>query len=451
MQEAHDASRHRLPRSFYLLLTGQAVSLVGSQVTLLALPLTAIELLDAGPLETGVLLACGRAPYLLLGLLAGVLVDRFPHRPLLMTANAAMALTLATVPLAASLTGHVGMLHLYTVATLVGAASVIADVAFLACVPTVVRLPQLVQAQSRLELGQSAALVLGLPLAGWLIATFSAPIAILADAASFLLAMALLPYVEMRSVRRTSATGDHKDHRVGGVLSEAAEGALFVLRRSRLRAVTLSTGTLIFFYSAYSSVLLLYLSGELGLTAAAIGTVTGIAAAGAVAGALLARPAARALGLGRVLVAALLTSAVGAVLTPAFQVSGWLVWPVVGLSQFLLWAGQQVYNVHQVPIRYALAPPELHGRVNASIRTIVWGLAPLGALLGGACGTWLGTRTTLLLSGGLIAAATGWIVASPLRAVRTVQLATAHTEPTSETPVRTTRDEAALTVSVPRS
>lgn len=430
MQVAHEASRRHLPRSFYLLLTGQAVSLVGSQVTLLALPLIAIELLDAGPFETGMLLACGRAPYLLLGLPTGVLVDRFPHRILLMTANTVMALTLATVPLAASLAGHVGMPHLYIVATLVGAATVIVDVAFLACVPTVVRLPHLVQAQSRLELGQSAALVLGLPLAGWLIATFSAPIAILADAASFLLVTALLPFVAMRPVRGTSATGGHEGQRAGGivgrVLSEAAEGALFVLRTSRLRAVTLATGTLIFCYSAYSAVFLLYLSEELGLTAAAIGTVTGIAAAGAVAGALLARPAARALGLGRVLVAALLTSAVGAVLTPLFQVSGGLVWPAVGLSQFLLWAGQQVYNVHQVPIRYALAPPELHGRVNASIRTIVWGLAPLGALLGGACGTWLGTRTTLLLSGALIAAATGWILTSPLRTVRTPQLAEAH-------------------------
>ena len=433
--EAHEAPR-RLPRSFYFLLTGQVISFAGSQVTLLALPLTAIKLHNAGPFETGVLLACGRAPYLLLGLIAGVLVDRFSHRLLLMTANMAMALILATVPLAASLDGTVGMLHLYIVAILVGAATVIADVAFLACVPTVVRLPQLVQAQSRLELGQSAALVLGLPLAGWLIATFSPPIAILADAASFLLVTALLPYVAMRSARASSTTKSHKNHRsvvgvsdiIGRVLSEAAEGALFVLRTPRLRAVTLATGTLIFCYSAYSAVFLLYLTEELKLTAAAIGTVTGIAAAGAVAGSLLARPAARALGLGRVLVAALLTSASGAALTPVLQESGWL---AVGLSQFLLWTGQQIYNVHQVPIRYALAPPELHGRVNASIRTVVWGLAPLGALLGGACGVWLDSRTTLLLSGALIAASTTWIVASPLWAVRTPQLTEAQAAPTS--------------------
>ncbi|MGJ7505461.1 MULTISPECIES: MFS transporter [unclassified Variovorax] len=433
-QKTHEAPR--LSRSFYLLLTGQVVSFLGSQVTLLALPLTAIQLHSAGPLETGVLLACGRVPYLLLGLPAGVLVDRVSHRILLMTANTAMAFTLATVPLAASLHGNVSMLHLYIVAVLVGAATVIADVAFLACVPTVVRRPQLVKAQSRLELGQSAALVLGLPLAGWLIATVSAPIAILADAASFLLATALLPYVAMRPERASSATEGCKDHRsvmrgsssIGRVLSEAAEGALFVLRTPRLRAVTLATGTLIFCYSAYSAVFLVYLTEALRLTGAEVGTVTGIAAVGAVAGSLLARPVARVLGLGRVLVAALLASAVGAVLTPVLQESGWL---AAGLSQLLLWTGQQVYNVHQVPIRYALTPPELHGRVNASIRTVVWGLASLGALLGGACGMWLDSRTTLLFSGALIATATAWILASDLWTVRTPQLAEAQVAPTS--------------------
>lgn len=94
-------------------------------------------------------------------------------------------------------------------------------------------------------------------------------------------------------------------------------------------------------------------------------------------------------------------------------------------------------------IRYALAPPELHGRVNASIRTAVWGLAPLGALLGGACGMWLDSRTTLLLSGTMIAAATGWIVTSPLWAVLTPDLAEVNADLTSESAARTTQEDPA--------
>jgi MFS family permease len=427
-QRPRAASQQRLPRSFHLLLTGQSLSLIGSQVTILALPLIAIKWNGAQSFETGVLLACGRAPYLVLGLLAGVLADRLAHWLLLITANMTMALILATIPLAASISGQVGMLHLYAVATLVGTATVVADITFLSCIPTVVRSQQLVQAQSRMELAQSVALVVGLPLAGWLVATFSAPIAILADSASFLLATALLPYMAMRSARKASAlperrSGKRAESAIGRLLREAAEGVAVTLRIAPLRAVTFATGTFIFCYSAYSAVFLLYLAQDLGLSAGMIGTVTGIAALGSVTGALIARPVAQVLGLGRTLVAALLTCAVGAMLGPAVHGAGWL---ALGASQFLLWTGQQVYNVHQVPIRYALAPMQLHGRVNASIRTVVWSLAPLGALLGGVCGMWLGPRTTMLLSGALMAAAAGWIVISPLWTVRTPQLAQAN-------------------------
>ena len=418
----------RLPRGFHLLLTGQSVSLVGSAVTLLALPLTAIDLLSAGPFQTGVLLACGRAPYLLCGPVAGVLVDRRPHRALLMGANTVMALVLATVPVTA-LTGHLSLPHLYVAALVVGTATVLADVAYLACVPTVVPSAQLVQAQSRLELGQSIAVALGPPLAGWLIGAFSAPAAIFADAASFLLATALLPYVTMRPPPHPSAALT-----TGGIVTEAAEGARFLLRTARLRAVTLATATLVFCYNAYAAVLLLHLTGQLGFSAYETGTAMGLGAAGGVAGALVARALARALGLGRVLVAALLLSAAGAVVAPAITTTGWPALPGIALSQFLLWTGQQIYNVHQVPVRYALTPPALHGRINASIRTVVWGLAPVGALLGGACGTWFGTRTTLALSGTVMALAAAWIVRSPLWSVRTPQLDALDRESGTRTP-----------------
>lgn len=423
LQEAPERrAGRRLPRGFHLLLTGQTVSVAGSAVTLLALPLTAIDLLSAGPFETGVLLACGRAPYLLCGPVAGVLVDRLSHRALLMGANTVMALVLATVPVAA-LTGHLSLPHLYVAATMVGTASVLADVAYLACVPRVVPPDRLVQAQSRLELGQSFAVALGPPLAGWLIGAFSAPTAIFADAASFLLATALLPYVAMRPLAHPPAARS-AGGLVGGVAAEAAEGALFVLRTTRLRAVTLATATLVFCYNAYAAVFLLYLTQRLGFSAGETGTAMGVGAAGGVAGALVARGLARVLGLGRVLVAALLLSAVGAVVAPVIVATGWPALLGIALSQFLLWTGQQIYNVHQVPVRYALTPPALHGRVNASIRTVVWGLAPVGAVLGGACGTWFGTRTTLLLSGAVMTLATVWIVRSPLWAVRTPQLDT---------------------------
>ncbi|MFJ2906461.1 MFS transporter [Streptomyces sp. NPDC087212] len=434
------ARQPRLPRGFHYLLTGVTVTLTGSQVTVLALPLTAIGLLGAGPFESGVLLACSRAPYLVCGPIAGVVVDRLPHRPLLIAANTVMALTLATVPLAA-LTGHLAMGLLYAVAVVVGTASVLADVAYLSCVPTVVAPSQLVRAQSRLELGHSVAMALGPPLAGWLIGAFSAPTALLADTASFVVAAAVLPFVVMNPVEPAIApettvtaptpSGPRRGF-IGSVLAEAVEGALFVLKVAPLRAATLSTGTFIFCYNAYTAVFLLYLTKRLGFSAGVVGMVLAVGAAGAMAGALVARPLARLLGLGRVLVVAVLVSAAGALVTPFFGAPGWTAVAAVAVSQFVLWAGQQVYNVHQVPLRYTLAPPSLHGRVNASIRTMVWGLAPLGALLGGIGGAWFGTRATLLLSGVLSALATVWIVRSPLWTVRTAQLTPEPAAPAAE-------------------
>ncbi|WP_410422212.1 MFS transporter [Lonsdalea quercina] len=427
MQSVQDVSQ-RLPRSFHLLLAGQSLSLVGTQVTHLAIPLTAITLNHASPFETGVLLACSRTPYLLLGLFAGLLVDSYSHRLLLMTANIIMALTLASVPLTYFVSGQVSMSHLYTVATLTGAAMVVADVSFLAWVPALVPYLQLTKAQSRLELGQSAVMVIGLPIAGWLIAATSPAVAILADSVSFLVMSALLPFVATASSHRRSNVTSLNDPQTGSaltrILKEAAEGMRFLLRTPPLRASTFATVTLIFFYSAYSAVFILYLSDQLKMTAAEIGIVTSVAAVGCVVGALLARPTARVLGLGRTLVAAILISAAGAMLCPLLPNV-----LIVGLSQCVMWIGIQTYNVHQVPIRYALAPAEIHGRVNASIRTLVWGLAPLGAVVGGTCGMWLGTRATLFITGVLIAAAALWIVLSPLWAVREPQLAALRNEP----------------------
>ncbi|WP_245310590.1 MFS transporter [Bradyrhizobium valentinum] len=188
-------------------------------------------------MQTGPLLAWGRAPYLLAGPFAGVIVDRLLHRWILLIANFVMAATLATIPLLAGL-GHLGMVQLCTATALVGVAAVNAEVAYLACVPTVVDRTQLVQAQSLLELSQASALAAGPFLAGWLVSAFSAPTAILADSASFLLAAALLSLVPMRAAAR-SAAGPTQ------LLGQMAEGLTTVFGTPILRAVTLATGTFI--------------------------------------------------------------------------------------------------------------------------------------------------------------------------------------------------------------
>ncbi|MFE9423835.1 MFS transporter [Kitasatospora sp. NPDC006697] len=403
-------------RGFPLLWGAQTVSLLGSQVTLLALPLMALTSLHADPLQVGILTACGRAPYLVLGLPSGVLVDRLPKRRLLVACNLLLGTIMMTVP-AAALAGRAGLVQLYAVATAAGAVTVILDVAYLAFVPTVVDAARLVKAQSALEFSQSAAMALGPPLAGWLIGRFSAPTAVSADAGSFLLAAAVLALVAAAPVRGP-APGR-------GVVRQVADGVRTLAADRILRSVTLATGTFMFCYSAYSAVLLVYLTQRVGLSAGTIGIAMGIGALGGVAGALAAPALARALGLGRVLMAALAVSAAAAAVAPAVLHPHGAAIAGVFASQFVLWFGQQTYNVHQVPVRYALAPAALHGRINATIRTLVWSLASLGALVGGVGGQWAGTRTTLLLSAAGGASAILWIARSPLRHVRAPALAAA--------------------------
>ncbi|MGL3104756.1 MFS transporter [Bradyrhizobium sp. BR 1432] len=403
-----------LPRGYLWLLVGRTVSELGSEVTVLALPLTAITLLGAGPGQTGLLLACGRAPYLVIGLIAGVIVDRLPHRCILLTANLVMALTLATIPLLASL-GQLGMVQLYMATTLVGTAAVIAEVAYLACVPTVVDRARLVRAQSSWQLSRSCVVTIGPFLAGWLVSAFSAPTAILADSASFVLATLLLPLVPARAAEPTPA-------RSSSVIGQIAEGLTAVFGNPMLRAVTLATGSFIFCYNAYSAVFVLYLTQHLGLDGWTTGLVLSIGALGGIGGAVTAAWAGRVIGVGPVLMVTLALSAAGMTLAALFTQPRSAAVICVALSQFILSFGQEIYNVHQVSVRYALAPPRALGRVNASIRSLVWGLAPLGALLGGAVGAGPGLRTALLASSALAVASVLWIWLSPLRRTHSLHL-----------------------------
>ncbi|MGY8678304.1 MFS transporter [Bradyrhizobium sp. UFLA05-153] len=268
----------RLPGGYLGLLVGRTVSELGSEVTLLALPLTAITLLGAGPAQTGLLLACGRAPYLIIGLFAGVIVDRRPHRCILLTANLVMAATLATIPLLASL-GQLGMVQLCMATTLVGTAAVIGDVAYLAYVPTVVDRALFVRTQSSWQLSRSCVVTVGPFLAGWLVSAFSAPTAILADSASFVLATVLLSLVPARTAELPTTESS-------SVIGQIAEGLTAVFGNPFLRAVTFATGSFIFCYNAYSAAFLLYLTQQLGLDGLTTGLVLSVGALGGIGGAV---------------------------------------------------------------------------------------------------------------------------------------------------------------------
>ncbi len=398
-------------RDFLLLWTGQTISLIGSEVTLLALPLTAVLALHATAFQMGVLRALQYVPALLIGLFAGVLIDRMRRRPILVTADLLRAVLLGSIPVAA-VVGALNLGYLYGVSLLIGVLTVIFEVAYVAFLPVLVARDQLVDANGRLEASRSFASILGPGLGGLLVQALSAPIAIAADALSFLVSVLFLGLVrvpEPRPVRSVHPS----------VRREIGEGLRTVLHHPILRATLISSGITNFFSAIFNSLYVLYLVRGLGVAPAAIGGVILIGSVAGLAGAVVAGRAARILGSGAIIMLGMALIAAGGVLVPIIPPISALAIPLLALSVALIATGDSFYNINTASLRQAITPDRLQGRVTASLRFVIWGAQPFGALLGGALGEGLGLRPTLVF------VAAGWLLAltmlalSPIRRLRT--------------------------------
>jgi MFS family permease len=394
---------------FLKLWAGETISLVGTQVTFLALPLTAVLVLGARPVEMGLLAAVSSAPYLLFGLIAGVWVDRLPRRPILVGANLGRGLLLGLVP-ASALLGLLAMPQLYAVAFGVGLLTVFFDVSYQAFLPGLVRRDQLVEGNSKLEASYSFAQIAGTSLGGALVQLLTAPVAIVVDAVSFFVAAASLvaipaptpPTAPTRSARR-------------GALSEVGIGLRWVFGSPILRSIAACTATFLLASSAYLAVYVLFLVRGLGIAPLVVGTMFALGAVGGLLGAMVAGRVARRLGVGPAIIASILVSGVGSFLAPLATGPRPLVLAMVVATQFVVWFGLQIYNVNQVSLRQGMTPDELQGRMNATMRFLIWSTAPVGGLLGGFLGQAIGLRQTLLLSALGASAAFLWVLLSPLR------------------------------------
>jgi MFS family permease len=397
--------------NFIKLWAGQTVSLFGSQISLLAIPLTAVLILNATPLQMGILTATEAVPYLLFGLVAGVWVDRLRRRAILIVADVGRFIVLSLIPLA-YLLGILRIELLYLLAFLVGTLSIFFDVAYRSYLPSLIEREQLIEGNSKLELSRSAGEIVGPGLAGALVKVFTAPIAILVDAFSFLVSALSLMWI--RAPEEVPKVEEQRK----GLLREILEGLRLVFGEPVLRALTSSFATLTLFNSLLEAVFVLYVTKEIGIKPAILGLIFAIGSTGFVVGALLAEKLTRWLGIGITLLFAPLVIGASDLLIPLAGLVPLLAFPLLGMAQLLFGLARPIFSINQISLRQTITPERLLGRMNASVYFIVFGIPTIGALLGGALGQSIGLQKTLVIAafGELFACL--WLFFSPIRKLR---------------------------------
>jgi MFS family permease len=374
-------------REFRRLWIGESVSQFGSTISQLALPLVAILVMHASTFEVGLLVTFEMAAFLLVGLPAGAWVDRMRFRAVLIVNDVLRALALASVPLAQWL-NVLTIGQLYAVALLTGVCTVFFDVAYQSYLPELVDREQLVDANAKLQASESVSQIAGPSVGGALIEVLTAPYAVLLDAVSFLWSASWVAAIQARPPKPARRPDRNLRREIG-------EGLRFVLGNRMLRSIAMCTGSSNLFSSMAAGVSFVLLARELNLSPGLIGLLGSASAIGGLAGSLVARRFAERVGQGPAIwISALATGPFGFVMP--FVQRDWTL-ALLAFAEAAMWLSVVIYNITQVSFRQGLCPPALLGRMNATMRFLVWGTLPLGGFLGGVLGETIGVRQTLLV------------------------------------------------------
>jgi MFS family permease len=393
---------------FRRLWIGESVSQFGSTISQLALPLVAILIIRASTFEVGLLVTFQMAAFLVVGLPAGAWVDRMRFRAVLIVNDVLRALALASVPVAHWL-GVLSIGQLYAVALVTGVCTVFFDVAYQSYLPGLVEREDLVEANAKLQASESVSQIAGPSAGGLLIQVLTAPYAVLLDAVSFLWSASWVAAI---------GTGSPKVERLPdrSLRREIGEGLRFVLGNRLLRSIALCTGTSNLFGAMAAAVFYVLLARELQLSPGLLGLMESTSAIGGLAGSVLAARFARRVGQGPAIWMSALGMAPFGFVAPFVQ-RDWTL-ALLAFAQGLMWLCVVVYNITQVSFRQGLCPPALLGRMNATMRFLVWGTMPVGGIVGGVLGEAIGVRQTLFVVavGGSLAFLPVFL--SPLRQLR---------------------------------
>jgi len=399
-----DVLRERDFRRFWL---GETVSLVGDQITLIALPLVAVLELDANASQMGLLTAAALVPNLLFSLHAGAWIDRRGKRRQMMIATAlGRAVLLASIPLAYVI-GVLSFAQLYVASFLVGTLSVLFFVAYSTLFVSLVPRSRYLEANSLLHGSRALSFVAGPSVGGLLVQALSAPGALVADAVSFLASAFSLNSI-------SPAEPPTEEPQRGHVKA----GIRYIRNSPIVRASLLATATINFFNFIFWALFILYATQALEVRPSLLGLVLGAASIGGVIGSLIAGRLSRTIGVGPAF-------AVGCVVFPAplvlVPLAGGAHWRIVALlfaAEFLSGLGVMVLDITAASIKAALVPDRLRARVSGAYMVVNYGVRPIGALVGGALGSWIGLRPTLWIASVGAVAGVLWLLPSPILRLR---------------------------------
>ncbi len=397
-------------RPFLWLWGGDAVSQLGTQFTQLAIPVIAVTLLGATEWQVGLLTAAETAAFLVVGLPAGAWIDRMLKRRVMIAADLVRALALAVIP-ALWFAGSLEIWHLIIVGTVVGVGTVFFDVSYQSYIPVLVRSEQVGRANSYLETTGQISRIGGPGLAGLLLTIVSAPVLIIVDAVSFLVSAFALSRVRDSETLRPAAERESLPKEIG-------EGLRFVFGHPILWRITATTATSNLFGMLIATLEVILILREIGLSPAAFGLILGIGSVGGLLGALATPWLTKHVGEGTAVSLSALAMGVAFAAVPLSGMFPGVALPLLIAGTFVQSFLVLVYNITQVTMRQRLTPPRLLGRMNASIRFVVWGVNPIGALAAGALGTAIGIIPTMWIGvvGGIVAA--GWVLFSPITRMR---------------------------------
>jgi len=390
-------------RRFWL---GQTISLFGDQVTLLALPLTAVLLLDARAAEMGYLGAAALMPHLLFSLPVGAWVERVAvRRHLMIAADVGRMLLLASIPLAYGV-GHVTFAQLYGVAFASGTLAVVFDISSSTLFVAIAKPDDYLEANSLLNGSRAFSYVSGPSIGGVLVQVLSAPTALLADAASFAASALLLG--------RMDAPEPPLEERRGTLRAQIGEGLRFLFGHWFFRPSLAATATLNFFNLAFGALFILYCTRHLGVRPGTLGLVLGAGAVGGILGAAVAPRVGRRIGLGPAFLVGQILFPLPLVLVPLAAGSRPVILAFLFTAEFFSGLGVMILDINAGSLITALTPHAVRSRATGAFRFVNYGIRPLGSLAGGGLGAAVGLRPALWITTVGALAGVLWLLPSPV-------------------------------------